>query len=697
MRLAYAHFGITTPVLSVVISVFMLGLALGSWLGGLTVGPLTHRLKFSALIFYALAEAFIGIGALAAPALMTWGDRLLLTMGETNSTGYLFFSALVLLISLLPWCVCMGATFPLVMRFVKEVDKFQNESFSFLYMANVLGAVSGTLATAFLLVELLGFHGTLVLACVVNFLIALSALVWGFRVKPINAKEQRPVINRTGRVTSIVPAFLFMTGFTSMGMEVAWVRDFTPVMGNEIYAFSKLLATYLIATWVGSWLYRKHLANHKVLSIGWLTALLSVFPFLPVLLNDPTHYHSNFLALASLVPFCAALGYATPRFIDQWSEGDAKKGGRIYAWNILGCILGPLFVSYLMLPYIGAKEALLFLALPFIVFHFILESGRNITTKSWIAGVASLTCLLLGFFACGSYEEGWNLAKWDRYQLRRDHTATVLSYQTGLNKGLFINGIGVAYLTSVTKVMAHLPLALCPHPPKSCLVICFGMGTTFRSLTSWGIDTTAVELVPSVKEAFPFNFSDAYRVLARPNARVVIDDGRRFLQRTRQKFDVITLDPAPPVEAAGSSLLYSDGFYTAVKNRLADGGIVQQWIPGGEPPIQQAFARSFVNAFPYVIALHSFEDWGTHLIGSMTPIDLPTTKVLASRIPKPAQADLNEWMASKDTENFLKLILSKQVSVQSLLNQDERIAITDDHPFNEYYALRRTFPAIFKY
>ena len=125
-------------------------------------------------------------------------------------------------------------------------------------------------------------------------------------------------------------------------------------------------------------------------------------------------------------------------------------------------------------------------------------------------------------------------------------------------------------------------------PPKSTCVICFGMGTTFRSLGSWGGNFTAVELVPSVCDSFGFFWDDAEEVAGRTGARIVVDDGRRFLSRTEEKFDLITIDPPPPVEAGGSSLLYSSEFYAVLRERLSDTGVLQQWFPGGEKKIAQA-------------------------------------------------------------------------------------------------------------
>src|SRR5580765_5727053 len=81
-RLAFASFGIITPVLSVVISVFMLGLALGSWAGGQWIHPLVKRSGLPAIHFSALAEFFIGLGAFGVPFLFRSGENLLLGAGQ---------------------------------------------------------------------------------------------------------------------------------------------------------------------------------------------------------------------------------------------------------------------------------------------------------------------------------------------------------------------------------------------------------------------------------------------------------------------------------------------------------------------------------------------------------------------------------------------------------------------------------------
>jgi spermidine synthase len=213
------------------------------------------------------------------------------------------------------------------------------------------------------------------------------------------------------------------------------------------------------------------------------------------------------------------------------------------------------------------------------------------------------------------------------------------------------------------------------------------MGTTYRSLLSWGIDTTAVELVPSVWQAFPFYHADARQVMADPHGRVVIDDGRRFLGRTRDRYDVIVVDPPPPIEAAGSSLLYSREFHEAVRDHLAPGGIFQTWFPARADENASAIALSLAAVFPHVKVFRSVEGWGFHFIASMDAIPDIDAADAVRRMPERARADLAEWQLHGVREDFAT-VLAQPLQLQVFLPA-RGIMLTDDRPVNEYYLLRR--------
>ncbi|HEV7925044.1 MAG TPA: fused MFS/spermidine synthase [Verrucomicrobiae bacterium] len=706
MRLAFASFGIITPVLSVVISVFMLGLSVGAWAGGRIIPGLVRRTGVSAIHFYAVAEFIIGLVAFAVPKLFGFGGHILLASGQTNSFQYLFLSAAVLAAAVLPWCVCMGATFPFMMAFVRERDQSNKESFSYLYLANVLGAMFGTIVTAFVLIEVLGFRDTLAFAAAGNFIIAVWSVNLGRRNPApslATTADDAPSAAATASASGnrLLLWMLFSTGFSAMALEMVWTRAFTPVLRTQVYSFALIVVTYLGATFAGSWFYRRDLQNKSQRSLAWILVVLALAAFLPILAVDPrvlpTHLNWFFgmyqerrsavlVVLAGICPLCGVLGYLTPSLIDQYAGGHPAAAGKAYSINVVGCILGPLFASYVLLPHLSERMAMILLGLPLLA--LCLAYSQTLTqrqrTTSMLVGAGTLAWCLFG----AQDFQGMLEKSYKGTQVRRDYAASVLSFGQDFRRHLLVNGVGMTTLCPETKFMVHLPMALHKDPPESALIICFGMGTSFRAALSWGVQTTAVELVPSVRDAFGFYYDDAALSLSNPKGRVVIDDGRRFLNRTREQYDVMVIDPPPPVEAAGSSLLYSKDFYEVVKQHLKPGGILQIWFPTGLPATLQAVERSLHESFPCVRCFQGVSGWGTHFLASMQPIEPATSQEMAARMPVNAQKDLLEWNPKQSASGYLNQVVSKGTNITELLDSSHDYRITDDRPFNEYFLLR---------
>jgi spermidine synthase/MFS family permease len=705
-RLAFASFGIITPVLSVVISVFMLGLSLGAWAGGRMIPSLVRRTGVSAIYFYAGAECIIGLGAFAVPNLFSVGEQLLLAAGQTNSFQYLFLSAAVLAAAILPWCIFMGATFPLMMAFVREQDQENTESFSYLYLANVLGAMFGTMITAVVLIEVLGFHNTLLFAAAANFIIALLSVDLARNLPAFSlssfSKEAAPAAAAPATGNRLLLWVLFSTGFSAMAMEMVWTRAFTPILKTQVYSFALIVFTYLGATFLGSLWYRRDLKNKSKRSLAMVVVVMAVAAFLPILVVDPRLIPSPFMpffgmyaqrpsgvlfVLAGICPLCAVLGYLTPSLIDQYAAGQPEAAGKAYSVNVVGCILGPIFASYVLLPHLSERVALILLGLPLLA--LCLVCGRTLSRKqrtiSAIAGTGALAWCLFG-----AHDIAGLLSESSKgTEVRRDYAASVIAYGHDFNKRLLVNGVGMTALSPETKFMVHLPMAFHQTLPKSALIICFGMGTSFRSALSWDVPTTAVELVPSVTDSFGYFYNDAASYRNNPKGQVIIDDGRRFLKRTREKYDVMVIDPPPPVEAAGSSLLYSKDFYEVVKDHLNPGGILQIWFPVGPQTTVQAVLRSLHESFPCVRCFDGVNGWGIHFLASMEPLGNLSSKELAARMPAKAQHDLLEWNPKLDAPDYLNKVLSQETQITAALNPSLDYRITDDRPFNEYFLMRQ--------
>jgi predicted membrane-bound spermidine synthase len=399
--------------------------------------------------------------------------------------------------------------------------------------------------------------------------------------------------------------------------------------------------------------------------------------------------------LVGIGPFCAVLGFLTPMLMDGYSRGDPERAGRAYALNTLGCILGPLLSGFILLPLLGERMTLVALAAPFYVFALMatLDAWPSVPNLDRAALWTALFVTAFGGGVLALRTKDFETLYRQRV-VRRDHTATVIAVLGPGPRQLLVNGVGITSLTPVTKMMVHLPMALLDRPATKGLVLCFGMGTSFRSMRTWGVPATAVELVPSVPRLFGLFHADADEILAAPGAAVLIDDARRYLERSDERYDLIVVDPPPRVEAAGSSLLYSREFCEIARRRLKPGGILQNWLPEGEGEVIGAVARALAETFPEVRVFRSVEGWGFHFLASDSPLPRRSARELAGRLPTAAASDLVEWDVARSAEEQFRIVLDREVPLSLLtpLGEDRR-ALSDDRPVNEYYMLRRLLHA----
>lgn len=694
LRLAMAQFGITTALVSIVLSAFMGGLGVGSWAAGTLVTRFSNRVSFPPLRLYAISELLIGVSALAVPQELFWGHAILEQVSERvalSSGSFYVASGAFLMLALVPWCACMGATIPLAMFTIRSDERYEaRRSFSFLYLANVLGAVAGAIIPLGF-VELYGFHSTLQIGAILNASIAAAAfgLTLASQRRTLRIAPRQTEATTEGRYENGegILILLFTTGLATMGMEVIWIRIFTPYVGPVVYSFAMILVAYLSATFVGSQAYRFWSRRHSRESgLAWIS--LSVLGLLPLFTSD-VRVSMNFVfrVFIGVAPFAGLIGFLTPMLVDRWSAGDPDRAGRAYAVNVLGCIVGPLVSGFFLMPWVGEHVSMLLFAAPWFAMAVMWLRKREVGLVQRVTALGFIALALAIFFLTRDFE-----SQFPQREVLRDSTATVIATGSGMTKRLLVNGIGMTSLTPITKMMAHVTLASLGQSPRNTLVICFGMGTTLRSAASWGIQVTAVELVPSVPKLFTYYHPDAAKVLASPLANVVIDDGRRFLERSPQVYSAIIIDPPPPVQAAGSSMLYSEDFYAVAKRRLQADGILQQWLPGGDDAVLSSVARALNNSFTYVRVFHSVEGWGWHFLASERPIPARTATELVARMPVAAINDMMEWGPAKTPGQQFDLLLSNELTLQNMIALSPLTpALQDNRPVNEYFFLRTSF------
>ena len=705
LRLAMAQFGVTTAMISIVLSTFMAGLGIGAGAAGYLLRRYAHRLTAPPLQLYAMVELFIGCSAVVAPLELLAGRFLLERIGSSwslSSSGYYIAAGLWLALCLIPWCACMGATIPLGMFAIKSDERVESgRSFSFLYLANVLGAVAGALIPL-LLIEVFGFTGTLRFGMLINLAICGAAFALGKRQGARGTGGEGAVAGQAGAVARQSSGkgslwLLFATGFTSMGMEVVWTRQYTPFVGTLVYSFAGILAAYLAATFAGSTIYRIwRRGGGNIGSLVWLTVWgVSLMPLLTA--DSRLEIFAMLRVPLGIAAFSGMLGFLTPMLVDRFAQGDPDRAGVAYAFNVAGCIVGPLIAGFGLLPYVDERYTLVILALPWLLIAVGTAWFQRSDSTRFTAGRAALAAVILCASSAMILGTHSYVEQFPDAVVRRDSTATVFAAGQGMQKVLVVNGMNMTFLTPVTKLIASLPLAFLNHPPQNALVICFGMGTTHRSMLAWGIDSTAVDLVPSVPSLFSYYHPDAPELLRSPRSHIVVDDGRRFLERTTEQYDVIVVDPPPPIAAAGSSLLYSREFYRLAKQRLRPDGILQQWFPGGDEMTTAAVARALKESFPYVRAFPSIVDTGIHYLASRQAIPVRSAAELTNRMPLKAAADLVEWGPYPTVEQQWDAVLRKEVPVSQIVALDVFApAVQDDRPINEYNELRKLGAWLYK-
>ena len=193
---------------------------------------------------------------------------------------------------------------------------------------------------------------------------------------------------------------------------------------------------------------------------------------------------------------------------------------------------------------------------------------------------------------------------------------------------------------------------------------------------------------------FHWYYPDAPQVLANPSGKVIIADGRNHVELTSDTYDFVIVDPPPPIESSGVSVISSLEFYQAAKARLNPQGVMMQWVPYGQTLDEfLAHVRTFLTVFPNVRVIAGAGGYGFYMIGSDGPVDLTPASIAAVLNRPNVLADLNEAPDSRNrtVDQWVATILG--LTWASGRHAAHRGGpgpiITDDRPLPEYFLIRR--------
>ncbi|NIM16067.1 MAG: hypothetical protein GTO45_29040 [Candidatus Aminicenantes bacterium] len=656
LKMLLLVFGNTVWAVGTLLTAFMAGLALGSWL----FGRIADRTG-SPLRLYGILEGFIGLYGLLtlvvfAKLHVIYIPLYSLSGGDNMLMGFIkFFLALIIL---LPPTICMGATLPLLARqFTRDV-KSAGSGIGFLYTINTLGAVLGTFIAGFFLIPMLGLQMTVITAAVVNFIILAAAFLltrgekpsffwkglFKFKVKPMPGHW--------------VMWVYFVCGFTALAYEVIWNRILTLHLGSSVYAYSIMLAVYLMGITLGAAImsyFVKNLKNPvRVFAIIQLALALNLILIINQFgsLSDLMGAMGEAMAAQRYSTFILALVFSTlqllilptvlmgasfplaVRLFVRSKEELGKETGQLYAMNTLGTIVGSFCAGFVLLPFLGAQKSLLLVAsLNLGVGVYLVFEDQGAKLKKLVIAAACVLIFYGGYFLLTSPDQviltagifqdaGRNKVKLLTFEEDIYATVTVEERKgvRGTWRQLSMNGVNVAgtsgELFSIQKLQGHLPLLLHKNP-KSVLHIGFGSGGTAWAVSRYPVEKiTIAEISRSIiEEASKYFQMINHGVLNDPRVEVIFTDGRNKVLADTETYDVILSDSIHP-RFSGNGSLYTYDYYKLLKKRLKPGGLVSQWLPfySITPENFKMIVKSFYKVFPYTSVWYTNNTMNSYVI-----------------------------------------------------------------------------------
>jgi spermidine synthase len=622
--------GSSAASISVLLSTFMGGMFIGSLLAPRLVGT-RHPLR----VFAAL-EAGIAAAALVMLWLMPAAGRLYIASGGDSILAMALGSSVAAL-CLLPPTIAMGATLPVVGRWVEAAPP-RAAWLGALYAGNVAGAAAGCIAAAFYLLRVYDVMTSTYVAVGIDVVAAGGAVMLAGSSAPVqpskarrehNASSHASVVPRR-RIVSVLVA-IGLSGFCALAGEVLWTRLLALMFGATVYTFAVVLAVFLVGlalgSAVGSLAAATSLAPQRALAwtqllvvaaIAWTAYMVSgALPYWPIIraLSPDVMYNLQLdfgLAVLAVLPAPLLWGASFPLALAALAGGEedgSRLVSRVYAANTLGAIAGAVIASMFLVGAIGSKgsqQVMMALAACASMLMFAAPVPAVVAAAAsalLIAMVPDVPGILIAY--------GRNSASWV------GHTGEILFAREGVNSSVAVSRLPNGVLTyhnagkiqassqpqdmRLQRMLGHVT-TLIPDKPESVLVIGCGSGVTAGAAS---IDPavkrlTIVEIEKLVPEVVSTYFADYnFHVVQNPRVRVRIDDGRHYLLTTNDHFDAITADPFDPW-VRGAASLYTAEFLEAARAHLNPGGVMTMWVPlyTTTPEAVKSQLATFFAVFP---------------------------------------------------------------------------------------------------
>ncbi len=615
-RALFAIYGVNIESVTIIVTMFMLGLGLGSLAGG----KLSAQSKIPLLALFGVIE--LGIATFGLLSLRIFHFVASFTAGtSTLGTGIATFVLL-----LIP-TMLMGSTLPLLVAHLVRGNGNVGESVGVLYFVNTLGSAVACFAAAYLLMNKFGQSDSLRIAATINACVAATALVLYF-----TSKNSPAVFHECSKDSprEVIPFYAgtFLcgaVGFIALGYEMLWYRLFSFASGRSARCFALLLGWYLAGLAYGALAVRDECrrrlskdlsavleAASTVVIWGSVTAFL-VGPVLSIVMSHVPVFDYTFpLVFISAALLGAAFPLVSHASIDPNAADTGARLSWLYFSNIVGCTAGSYLVGFTAMDHLstrGVSAALLALGAG-------IGISLSVAAKRRVPSMRSCAVLTVaGILVCTSWPLYAHLyerllfktaySKTDVFKHlieNRDGVIAVSQDNVVFGGGVYDGRISTDLANDVNLIVRPYVLNALHPSPKNILIVGLSAGAWTQVLANNPeIERiTVVEINPGYLHIIP-QHSEVASLMQNPKVTIIIDDGRRWLvSNPDRKFDAIIMNTSQHWLAHSSNLL-SVEFLRLIRRHLNPGGIhYYNTTYSGEALLTGA------TVFPYALRITNF-------------------------------------------------------------------------------------------
>ena len=645
-------FGSDTLSTTIIVSVFMLGLGLGSYLGGKISDSLYDMKRLKLYIVIEIVIAVFGVFS---------NYFLYEVLYQRLSTESLTVAMLTSFLFLLPPTTAMGSTLPLLSKLFETSLKEVKINTYYLYAVNTFGASFGAFIPFFIIAPRLGFDALIYFAASLNAICALVTIAVYYFYRNYNPESAPKTYNEEEVIPESSHAelnwyLLFgISGFIALSLEMIWFRTLHIMLKGNSFTFAILLSIYIGGIAIGSvigLLYLRRIKNPTQLFFrlqSWIVIYtlfsyillyfgLKNMDFLELINRYLYSYEKDssyrmFLLTASLstffvIPPTLLMGISFVSLQEASNKSVAyfgKKLGTLLFFNIVFSSVSVIITTFILFEYLGTSLTLLFLAfllIVLIVYKLIYIDKINRYKVESSVLIATTIVIILIFPDNQSLWKVFQGSHGKEIMIMEDKSSVStikLNFDNSNSDIVFLNGLGQSYFPYHDDV-GHLQLGYIPvilHPnPKKIAIVGFGSGGTLyaasqsektKQIDCFEISSNQYDIVKKYAamrgdETVKSLFNDS-------RIKMHIEDGRKALLNSPEKYDIIEADALRP-NSSYSGNIYSIEYFELIKSKLNAGGFAVSWAP------TDRITNGFARVFPY-----TYTD-GFIIIGSASEIQL---------------------------------------------------------------------------